>query len=253
MCDINAWIEITTKIATCRFKFENNDSIRVTLHTGESVLLHESDKQMIYDNHIAWNISEPILKNLLKSWISTEKNAKNDSTLIEILDTYSKQALAKISPAKYVFKLWFSKAPDYIPRDSSGRIWINYHEQLSKGKFIHDVPYGCGLWTIPEDLFPAIMNFQSLNIYGNSILVLKTCWVNKYLVSGKNEIIGERFKYVFDGALNDETTWLKLKKYISDKFYSKIDIDSLKRSGHEDIAMAVAKAYKALSIINEGK
>ena len=243
--DSNAWIEITTKLATCRFKFENNDSIRVTLHTGESVLLHESDKQMIYNNLYVKNTSEPILKNLLKSWNNTEKNANDNSTLIEILDTYSKRALVKISPAKYVFKLRFSKPSDYIPRNGFGRIWIDYDEQLSRGKYIHDVPYGCGLWTIPENLFPDLMNFQSLNTYGNSILVLKTCRISKYLVSGENEIIGEKFKYVFAGALNEEATWLKLKKYMSDNNFSKIDIDSLKYSGHEDIAMAITKTYKS--------
>ena len=148
--DPDTWAEIATKLATCNYKIENNNTISLFLHTGEHIYLGENDESDIYTALNTHYSSEPMVNILLKLWNNTIKEAfskRQKTSMIDILSKYLTETPIFISPSTYVFKLWFSKRPRNILRGGSGRSWIDYNKQIIEGK-IYDIQYGCGLWCI---------------------------------------------------------------------------------------------------------
>ena len=229
--------EIVTKLSTGKFKLLYNQSIKIILHTGKIIILTNDDKADIEEAQKA--IYEKSVKTLYAFWVSDENNG---CSMYDIIKKYQK-CINYIVPSQIVFKYYYSECPDFIINEDYGRTWIDYEKQLQSSNYINDIPNGCGIWTADESVFPKMICSESVNFYGTNLMVLKTCLFHKYIKSISGEIIGSKYKVIYNGPINEVNTWLNVKERLTENTISQIRTDYIKNAGYDDVVFAIKEAF----------
>ena len=157
-------------------------------------------------------------------------------------------------------KFYYPENPNNILYAKAGRTFINYSEQLSTHKAIHDIPGGCGLSAGYLD--KTFLYFFQAENYGDNIMILKPYPFSTYRLQDY-EILGPKFRCINYSAFSNPDIILyilsQMSSYAKTTFFqNKSDYNQLNHcfGNVDDVIMkmqALKKYDTAVSILKKEK
>lgn len=182
------------QISNGRFEIvHNNCKVEILLNGAKrTVILSDTISLQEFRDQKGWAVSGEASLDFLYNKIGT-----NNEPLLKFFKNYQDQfyKLGTEFQNEYWYKIYSKTEIQDEERELHQARWINYEEQLKKGKTIYDESGIYGLWAMPENMLVEFFKERCKEHYGNQLFVLKLVPECRYVNNGK-EIIGDRFEVV---------------------------------------------------------
>ncbi len=213
--------ETIKQISRGNYSITDNTVEIVILYNDEQIktIISNSIERYDFCQQIFSYCEEPSVK-----YFRDKVNSYEERKIVDILKKYKDEN--KVMGYALKDKIWLKLYNKTEPRDEKRNKyhakWIDYEKELKNGKIIFDLYKTNGLWAFPVKMLPKCLNAETIQRYGDGILVLKPVEDCEYLLDGP-EIIGNKYEVIDKFTLTDTEDFKKLLQILFDMSDSEIN------------------------------